>query len=186
MAIQQRLYTVEEFEQIADLPENRDRLLQLINGEIVEKVPTLKHGQIVMNVGTPFNLYAMQHKAGRVAAEVRHRLAQGERSVFIPDVAYFAGKKPMVDKGSVPYVPDLAVEIKSPDDSYKEMRAKARIYLQHGTRIVWLVFPEKRIVEVHTVDDERPFTEDEVLDGGDVMPGFTMPVRAVFADPVED
>jgi Uma2 family endonuclease len=65
-----KLYTVDEFEAIADAPENADRLLELINGEIVEKMPTELYGFCVINVGTELNLYARRTKPGRVVTEV--------------------------------------------------------------------------------------------------------------------
>jgi Uma2 family endonuclease len=89
-----------------------------------------------------------------------------------------------VKKGSVPEMPDLAVEVKSPDDSLKLLRDKAHYYLANGTRLVWLVIPEKRLVEVYTPDDEQILTEEDTLSGEDVLPGFTLPVRDIFADPV--
>ena len=100
----------------------------------------------------------------------------------MPDVSYRAGSNPLITKGSVPLMPDIAVEVKSPDDTLKDMRAKARYYLANGTKIVWLVEPQKRFVEVYTLDDEQIFIEGETLDGGEVLAGFQMPVSAIFED----
>jgi Uma2 family endonuclease len=186
MVIEHRLYTVEEFEELADSPENRERLLELINGEIVEKVPTQEHGVVAGNIYGPLWNDVKQRKSGRVVMEVRHRASEDKRNARIPDISYTAGNEPLVKKGSVPRMPDLAVEIKSPDDSLKELREKARYYLAHGTRLVWLVIPEKRFIEVYTADEEYILDESETLTGGDILPGFTLPVRDVFADPVAD
>ncbi len=87
----------------------------------------------------------------------------------------------MVTKGAVPRFPDLAVEVKSPGDSYRQMREKAAYYLANGTKLVWLVYPEKRLVEVYRADgDIQILTGDDTLDGGDVLPGFSMTVSDIF------
>ncbi len=63
------------------------------------------------------------------------------------------------------------------------MRAKASYYLANGTRLVWLVLPEKRLVEVYRADGEVDIlTENDTLSGDDVLPGFALPVQAIFAE----
>ncbi len=58
---------------------------------------------------------------------------------------------------------------------------KAHYYLANGAQVVWLVFPNKRYVEVYQPDSEMEvLLGDDLLDGGDVLPGFTMPVADVF------
>ncbi|MBZ0297255.1 MAG: Uma2 family endonuclease [Anaerolineae bacterium] len=181
MAVQQTLYTVEEFEDILARPENRDRLLELVDGEIVEKVPAQKHGVIAGNVfGFLWNHCRMTEQ-GRVEQEVRHRLPGDEHNDRLPDVSYYAdASKPLVERGPVPYFPDLAVEVKSPDDSWPGMRAKARYYLDNGCRMVWLLYPEKQLIFVLTADDEDVLTADDSLSGGEVVAGFSVLVREIF------
>lgn len=186
MAIEHRLYTVEEFEQIADSPENAERLLELVNGEIVEKpMPTEEHSNAAGNIFAAAWNWNAQHKLGRVHMEVRYRRPEDEHNARIPDIAFSSAKRPLVKRGSVPEMPDLAVEVLSPNQSLKELREKARYFLANGTKLVWLVIPEKRLIEVYTPDKEEVLTEADTLDGDDVLPGFSMPVRAVFADPME-
>lgn len=185
MAIEHRLYTVEEFEQIADSPENADRLLELINGEIVEKpMPTEEHSIAAGNIFAAAWNWNTQHKLGRVHMEVRYRKPEDEHNARIPDIAFSSAKRPLVKQGSVPEMPDLAVEVLSPDQSLKELREKARYFIANGTKLVWLVIPEKRLIEVYAPDDEQVLDETDTLTGGDVLPGFSMPVRDVFADPM--
>lgn len=77
---------------------------------------------------------------------------------------------------------DLAVEVKSSTDTYNSMRERADYYLRHGTHMVWLVYPEKKIVEVYQPDaDVQILVESDTLDGGDVLPGFTLAASAIFA-----
>jgi Uma2 family endonuclease len=186
MAVEQRLYTVEEFEQIADSPENADRLLELIDGEIVEKVPTEQHGVTIVNLILPLGAFIYQRKLGRLVAETRYRNPEDRRNARIPDIAFSSAQRPIVERGSVPHMPDLAVEVRSPDDTIKGMREKTRYYLANGVKMVWLVFPDKRLVEVYTLDEELVLTEADTLSGGDVLPGFTLPVRDIFIDPMEE
>jgi Uma2 family endonuclease len=183
MVVQKKLYTVEEFEEFIALPENADRLFELIHGEIVEDMPTELHGYIALKLGARILAYVEDHQLGRVTVEARHRVSEDDHNVRIPDIAFTSKDRalPMVTEGSVPQLPDLVVEIKSPSDAYIGMREKADYYLAHGTRMVWLIFPEKNMIEVYEPDqDVVILLEDETLDGGDVLPGFTLPVRSVF------
>ncbi|NWF68366.1 MAG: Uma2 family endonuclease [Chloroflexi bacterium] len=186
MVAQPRLLTVEDFEAFLALPQNKDRLLELIHGAVSEKLPTEEHGLIVSNFVTALTLYARQTKAGRVGVEVRHRLPEDAHNSRLPDVSFTMAKRPLVKQGSVPHLPDVVVEVKSPDDGYNQMRDKAKYYTANGVRLAILVFPEKRFVEVYApgVDVEILF-EHETISGRDVLPGFTLAVKEVFQDALE-
>lgn len=186
MVIEQRLYTAAEFEQIADSAENANRLLELINGEIVEKpMPTEEHSLAAGNLFATLWNWNSRHKSGRVHMEVRYRKPEDEHNARIPDIAFSSARRPLVKQGSVPDMPDLAVEVLSPHQSLKELREKARYFLASGSKLVWLVIPEKRLIEVYAPDNEQVLNDDDTLSGGEVLPGFEMPVRDVFADPME-
>lgn len=103
-------------------------------------------------------------------------------NAYMPDVSYVGGlERPMVKQGAAPYMPDLAVEVKSPDDTYIRMREKAAYYLAHGARMVWPVYPEKQIVEVYQPEvDIQILTAGDTIAGGDVLPGFTLAVSDIF------
>jgi Uma2 family endonuclease len=177
-----KLYTVDEFEQFITNPENDERYFELINGEIVEKVPTQKHGVVSVNITTDMRIWVRKTGKGRVASEVRHRVAGDPYNSRQPDISYYAdASSPSIDRGAVPQLPDLAIEIKSPDDSYKKLREKADYYLEHGTKVVWLIYPEKQWVEILTPDDFHIARAGEVLDGGDLLPGFSLKVDDIFA-----
>lgn len=179
--------TVDEFERLLTAPENSDRLLELIEGEMVEKMPTEEHGLVTSNFVYALSSYNRQHKLGRVVTEVRHRLPGDAHNSRLPDISFSSARRPLVREGSVPEMPDLVVEIKSPSDSVRKMREKAAYYLTNGVRLVWLVFPEQRIVEVYTPDGEvEILVEDDLLDGGEVLPGFSFPVAEIFADPLAE
>jgi Uma2 family endonuclease len=186
MLKQEQLYVVEEFEHLADAPENADRLLELINGEIVEKVPTEEHGVIALNIATPIKVFLQKNKLGRVGVEIRHRRPGDQYNARQPDVSFRSDTtSPVVTRGSVLQMPDLAIEIRSPDQAPRELREKAAYYLRNGSRLVWLVYPQTKTVEVSTLDTNgslnfKTLTVDETLDGAEVLPGFTLPVREIF------
>jgi Uma2 family endonuclease len=75
----------------------------------------------------------------------------------------------------------LAIEIKSPDDSNKQMRATADFYLKNGCKMVWLVFPEKQFVEVHLPDGNyETYTQGDTVSGGEILPNFSISVAEIF------
>lgn len=178
-----REYTADEFEALMLEPEYADRLIELIDGELVEKMPTQLHGLVVVMIARYLLNFILEHGIkGRVTTEAMHRNLSNSRNVLLPDVAFRAGVEPLTTKGSAPQMPDLAIEVKSDGNTLKGLRQKGRIYLANGTRIVWLVLPERKLVEVYTADDEWVLGEGELLEGGTVLPGFTLPVEAIFVD----
>lgn len=188
-AIQKKQYTFAEFEQIAALPENRDRLLELIQGEIREKVPTEEHGVIAGWIITFLNLYLMENPIGLASVEAQHHVEKDDQNAPIPDVSFIRGQRDPVKKGSISRMPDLAVEIKSPNDQDKELREKANYYLKNGSQIVWLIYPEKMEIEVYRQGAEvqpaglpsgQTLGIEDTLDGGDLLPGFAVPVQQIF------
>jgi Uma2 family endonuclease len=75
------------------------------------------------------------------------------------------------------------VEIQSPGQSDKFMLDKAAFFLDKGGKMIWIVYPAKRLVEVLTLTDRKLLTEADILEGGDLLPGFTLPVKDIFAHP---
>ncbi|MCB0062135.1 MAG: Uma2 family endonuclease [Caldilineaceae bacterium] len=184
MTVLEQPCTIIEFDQFRSRPENKNRLLELIDGEIVEKMPTEQHGVIALNIGSELRAYAKRYNTGRAGVEVRHRSAQDDRNSRLPDVSFRnTTHGPIVEQGSVVGMPDLAVEIKSPSDTITEMRETALYYLANGSRLVWLVYPHLRLIEVcRTNADIDILDEDQILSGHDVLPGFELAVADVFAD----
>jgi Uma2 family endonuclease len=182
---QTNVCTVEEFEHFLRSPENQDRLFELIEGEIVEKMPTLEHGYLAGLFVTKLNLFALPKRLGFAAVEARYGLPTDRRNSRLPDVSFLLAGQPLVKEGAVPRMPDLAIEIQSPDDTIKVMREKAAYYLANGTRLVWLVFPRRRYIEVYQPDAEMEVRfGSDLLDGGDLLPGFSLAVAEIFADPL--
>lgn len=173
--------TSEEFELFLKLSESQDRLFELIHGKIVEKAATEEHGVIVIIIGAALGKFVKEYQLGRVGAAVCYKMPKDRFNARMPDLSFNSGQRAIVREGSVPQMPELAVEIRSSSDSVKKLREKVDYYLANGSQLVWLVFPNKRYVEVYQLDgDMEVIFGDDSLDGGDVLPGFTMPVADVF------
>lgn len=183
----EKQYTVEEFNQFLQSTAADDGLYELIDGKIIDKSLTEEQGVIVTNIGSAVHGYTKQRRSGRVGIAVQHALPNDSWNVRIPLVSYSTQRRPLKTKGNVPTAPDLAVEVQAPDESIKEMHTKATYYLVNGTKLVWLIYPTKRLVEVFTADGEVDiFGAGEVLSGEEVLPGFILPVVDIFEDPFAD
>jgi Uma2 family endonuclease len=179
-----RTYTVNEFEEVLALPENRDRNLELIDGMIVEKnMPTEEHAVIAGLFIYHLNHYAIERRLGIAGPEERFRVSGDVKNTRQPDVSLRLNPDAeLTTKGATVSAPDVIVEVKSPDDSFDDLRDKAHYYIANGARLVILVFPRPRIVEVY-----RPgvpsdiLTVENTIQGYDVLPGFSLPIAKVFA-----
>lgn len=181
MAVQHAV-SIEEFEHfLADHVET-DRHFELINGEIVEKMPTQVHSYIIALLTMAIMTYLQQNRIGRALPEARYRAPGDSLHDVIPDLSFVVNERgALVSKGAAPYMPDLAVEVQSEGQSDKFMADKAAYYLANGSRMVWLVYPKNQIVEVLTPGARFLLNAEEKLDGGDVLPGFSYPIRDLFA-----
>jgi Uma2 family endonuclease len=174
--------TVDQFEAFLAQPENADGLFELIHGEIVEKVPNDIHGNVVFIIVGEIYAFLRQHGIAAIGGvEVRHRIPADPHNDRLPDISLRLGPPTaLVESGPVLRMPDFVVEVQSPRDSRKAMLDKAAYYIANGTRLVWLVYPTKKLVEVVTADAQELFTLDDTLDGADVLPGLALAVRAIF------
>lgn len=87
---------------------------------------------------------------------------------------------PLARSGAALYMPDLAVEAQPEGQSEGFMLDRALLYLANGTRMVWIIYPARQIVEVLTASERQLLTVDDTLTGGDVLPGFSVPIRDLF------
>jgi Uma2 family endonuclease len=188
MGVHKVLLTVESFWSVLALPEFAERRLELIDGEMFEKMsPTRRHGYIAAFLITEMMLFLRAHPIGVVYAEVDHYTPDDPHNTRRPDISFIAaGRGDAVGDEPVPFMPDLAVEIRSPSNRMGGgggLREKAAYYLAHGTRAVWVVDAGAEQVEVFTSAGRHILSAADTLDGGDVLPGFSLPVRAIFAAP---
>ena len=181
----EKLYTAEEFEVIAALPENENRRLELDDGVIVDMGSSSRINTFtVLMLGSFLVPFVVPRKLGYLSGpDGGYILAPGR--VRRPDIGFITLARG-VNLVGVHYdvAPDLAIEIASPrEDTLK----KVREYLEAGTRMVWIVYAEERTIVVFTPGEGTSFnaqqlTADDLLDGGDVLPGFSVPIRDIFPD----
>ena len=171
-----------------------DELLRLdtdVRGELIRGVfyemppPGLEHNEIAANLGYELKAFIKPRRLGRLGVgDTGILLERDPDTVRAPDVAFFhAERLPLGPRvtGYPDVVPDLAAEVRSPNDSGAELGRKARLWLGHGVRLVWVVNPDSRTVDVYRPDAPVATLDDsDNLDGLDVLPGFTCPVSAIF------
>jgi Uma2 family endonuclease len=178
----EKLITADEFERMVEQPPYSEGLYELIDGEIVQKMPTEDHGLAQVNIATALNLYRKRVGKGRPGSEVLHRVPGDPKNSRQPDVSFFVDpSEPVRTRGAVPRLPDLAVEIQSPSNTIKQMREKAAFYLAHGVKMVWIVYTDARVVEVVTDADSQLLNAKDTLTGGELLPDFSLLVAEIFA-----
>jgi Uma2 family endonuclease len=182
MAIQTRLVTSDD---LLSMPDDGYRY-ELVKGELRKMSPSgHKHGQIAVRLTWRLAQHVeAQHLGVVYAAETGFRLATNPDTVRAPDVA-FVRRERVEAAGDVegfwPGAPDVAVEVLSPRDTYTEVEEKVVEWLHGGTRLVIVIDPRKRTVTVYrALNDITILTEADVLDGDDVIPDWSMPIRELF------
>ena len=159
---------------------------ELIRGVLCETMASgQEHGEIVMNLGGELRIFVKPRRLGRlVASDSGVWLERDPDTVREPDIAFFSREKipPGVRvTGYSEVVPDLVVEVKSPSDSMREVFDKARMWSSFGVPLVWVLYPDSRTVVVHPESGPMStLTDADVLDGGDVLPGFTCNISDIF------
>ena len=182
MAVQIKRHTIEEFDTWVALPENAERLFEFVGGEIVE-VPSNPYSSYVSSrIIRRMGAFVEDHDLGYVTGKAGGYMVLGER--YAPDVAYISRERQpeLPEEGYNPNPPDLAVEVVSPSDDLKRLQIKVVNYLAAGT-VVWVVYSETREVEIYAPGKAVKIVDiNGVLDGGDVLPGFTLPVKEIFPE----
>jgi Uma2 family endonuclease len=185
-----RLLTAEEFSDFANLPENENKLLELVRGEVIELgVPQKPHGVATANIGRMVGNYTFKRGRGYCTTnDAGVILERDPDTVRGPDVAVYDDAEHFDDLhpkyGEVP--PLLAVEVLSPTDRADRTMQKITDYLRNGVGLVWVVDPAVRTVTVYTRDrGPQVFTEKQTLTGGDVLPGLKCKVGDFFRLPGE-
>ena len=159
---------------------------ELVRGEVREMAPAgSTHGSVTNRFAYLLSRHVYDNKLGEVfAAETGFRLQQQPDTVRGADVAFIAKERIPAEglpAGFWPGAPDLAVEVVSPGDTVEEVEEKVDEYLAAGARMVLVITPRRKTITAH-----RPganpvvLREGDVLDAGDVVPGFRCNVADVF------
>lgn len=180
MVIKDKTYTLQEFNDFT--MQHPDRLLELIDGRIVEKMTTEEHGAIAVNIASELKQWKKHRNIqGYYSVEASVELAEDDKNHRRPDVSFRLSDAEIGKQGALSSLPDFCVEIRSPSNTPKDLREKAEFFIANGARLVWLVHPRKQVVEVYFEDGTFDiFTDENVLSGGDVLPSFEMLVREIF------
>jgi Uma2 family endonuclease len=177
--------TATESDVIAALERADKRLYELVDGVLVEKPMGTKEGLLASFIAHLLWTFLEENDLGIVLGAdgpVRLRL----RLVRIPDVCFIPWERlpgdELPDEVIAGVVPTLAVEVLSEGNTKSEMDRKLRDYFGAGVKLVWLVDPKKQTAVVHTSPTKsHPVEKDGVLDGGKVLPGFSLPLKELFA-----
>lgn len=176
-----KLTTVEDLEQLQDAGH-----YDLIRGELIAMAPASEeHGSIAFTLNTFLGPHIRRGKLGRgYTAETGFVLQRDPDVVLVPDVAFVRAERlpaaelrPKFFEGP----PDLAVEVVSPSESSTHVQEKVLEYLEAGTRLVWVIEPRRRTLTVYRADHSAVLLlEHDLLDGEDVLPGFSIRAGEIF------
>ena len=170
-----KLFTAEE---LLCLPSD-GRRLELVEGKMYEMAPAGgRHGRVGNRAAVRVSNHVDSAGLGHVFnAETGFILRRNPDTVRAPDVSFVSQgrlKEEDIPDGYVDIVPDLVIEVVSPNDTRREVREKVEEWLRAGVRLAWVIYPVTRSADVYrSIDDVSHLTEDDVLDGEDVVPGFT-------------
>ena len=188
MSTTTRLITADELLVMPHRDENgNDCRLELIRGELKVMSPSKPlHGIVCANIAGELRVFVIEHDLGVVVgAETGFIVGHDPDSVLGVDAAFISHERLStiedLDKFA-PFAPDLAVEVMSPSNTAREMEEKVALYFAAGSRAAWVLNPKKKTVAVYTSPtDVRTLNEQETLDGGEVLPGFSIELAKLFA-----
>lgn len=182
MVVQTQLMTAEELWETLDLGGR----VELVKGELVTMSPGGHfHGRVGARALVFLGQFGLEQHLGEVyTAKTGFILSRNPDTVRAPDAAFVAAERVGQQDRQEGYfvgAPDLAVEIVSPNDTSAEVEQKVLDYLDAGTRMVWVFYPNTKRVFVHRGRGQaRVLTVDDSLDGEDVIPGFRVPLSDIF------
>ncbi len=177
-----RLITAEDLEEMG----SDSKRFELDEGMLREKdVMGLQHGEIQIEISSTLHVHVRHNQLGRVYPSDTHFvLYRNPDRVVMPDISFVRADRVPPDGergGFAQFAPDFVVEVVSPSDRRIEVLEKIRLYERAGVPLIWLVQPPSRSVTVYALGQEpRTLHEGDILDGGDVIPGFTLAMADIF------
>ena len=168
-----------------------DMLYEVVDRKLVEKIAGASELEIAGILDQNLGMFARTHRLGRVLIEFVFRIDQAKDLQRRPDVSFvsharwpFHRKVPNVAVWDM--VPDLAIEIVSPSNTPDQVQAKIHDYFAAGVTRVWVVYPRQQEVYVYASPTQiQVFQLGQDLDGADLIPGFRLPLAALFEDDPE-
>ncbi|HCG28761.1 MAG TPA: Uma2 family endonuclease [Thermomicrobiales bacterium] len=171
---------------LLQMPDDGHRY-ELDCGELVQlPMSSFNSSRIAVRISSAMYAFVNARGLGYIAGvDGAYILKRDPDVVRVPDVSFVrAERMPPEEQWSrfLDLAPDLAVEVISPSDTVRDSLDKVREYLDAGVQLVWVVQPSRRMVTVYYPDrTARLYYDDATLDGGDILPGFTLPVADIFA-----
>lgn len=158
---------------------------ELIRGVPIRMPPPgFQHGKLVGKVFRWLDTFVVAGDLGQVVTDAGFLLEEEPDILMAPDVAFVRAERLPPEPEQVGYLtipPDLAVEVISPSESAADVAAKVAEYHRLGVPLVWAFFPRRRVVGVFRVDRvPREVGPEGEVDGEDILPGFRLPVAAIF------
>jgi Uma2 family endonuclease len=173
--------TLEEF---LRLPETKPASEYACGEPFQKPMPDIPHSAIQYFLCVVLYPYLTETRIGRVLSELRCIFGPpGRQRTYVPDLVYVAAGRLAEESGRHLYTAsDLAIEVLSPDQHWAQFLDKIQFYLLYGVRLVWVIDPAAETITVQTPGQEaRILRPGDVLDGGEVLPGFSVPVEDIFA-----
>ena len=187
MIVEKQFISADAFCEIIQQPEYDDRVVELVGGAIVEmSLPNPEHAEILSRLHARLATYVYENDLGRVAVGdvpyVVERNQDGKDTVRGLDLTYLSkSRAPLpLPRQAMIIMPDLAVEVISPSNEAADIRLKVRQLLEAGASMIWIVYPDLRIVDVYTSSGVNTLEAGDTLSGGDVLPGFEIRVADIF------
>ena len=174
-----KLMTADE---LLAMPDDGAHRYELVDGELITMSPTgARSSNIAARIARHLGNYADAHDLGEIYnADGGFVLSRNPDTVLSPDVS-FVKRERFVDVDEFfPGYPDLAIEVLSPTDRRRDIEAKVERYLATGTRVVIVVDPRKRTARITTTAGTASVDMDGALSAGDVVPGWSLPMRELF------
>ena len=171
-----------------ELPEAKPAL-EWVNGRVLQKMsPQRKHALAQGAFFTALHAWTVEHGSGRVGTEWDFRIQPPgeERRPLVPDVAYLSYDRVPYEASAdanIPRVaPDVAVEVISPSDAWRDIDEKVRVYLAAGTSVVFLVDTDAKSVTACDDRGRSTIASPDVLEHR-ALPAFSMPLNFLFDEP---
>ena len=180
--------TATEQDLIAFVDGDNKRLVELVNGTLVEKTVGWFEALIATRLAMAMGEFVQSHRLGIVLGPDA-TLRMASKNVRLPDVSFISvrdlpgGGLPPTDQAVVTLTPTIAVEVLSQGNTKREMRLKLDEYFGSGTRLAWIINPRTRTIAVYDRAADEPtktLREDEMLEGGDVLPGFSVSIASLL------
>jgi len=172
-------------EDLEGLQHRVGRRLELIKGELHEVTVTIRHTARAMHMGHLFQTWNDTARAGSVLGDAGFTLERSPDTVRAPDVCFIRkGRLSGVNtrRGYPEMAPDLVVEVRSPNDTWADLRRKAEQFIERGTQLVVIVEPDKHIELIRPGQPPHRLQLDDVFEAADIMPGFSCRVRDFFPE----